>query len=245
MPKDSRSLTAPGVVCEAANRELLKVYERQAMQTYESLKHTTWDCKYHVEFIPKCRRKVLYQGLRRELGEGFRSLAEWWECKVEEERDSHCAGICWAAPDERFSLSWEKEPGWRQTCEDGPPSCLSDGGAARRRSTGRRNPGRCPSNSPPLRPRCSSLKRQKWRTSWPASSNRSAGISSLPTCWSGRGSRCPFRIYRNEIRKSAWTQHSGKAAPSQPAFVKATSGIPPQSAQRASVVANWVSQRGQ
>jgi len=32
------------------------------MQTYESLKHTTWDCKYHVVFIPKCRRKVLYQG---------------------------------------------------------------------------------------------------------------------------------------------------------------------------------------
>lgn len=54
------------------------------MQTYESLKHTTWDCKYHVVFIPKCRRKVLYQGLRRELGEVFRSLAGQWECKVEE-----------------------------------------------------------------------------------------------------------------------------------------------------------------
>jgi len=54
------------------------------MQTYESLKHTTWDCKYHVVFIPKCRRKVLYQGLRRELGKVFRSLAEQWECKVEE-----------------------------------------------------------------------------------------------------------------------------------------------------------------
>ena len=84
MPEDSRSLTAPGVVCEAGHREPLKVYERQAMQTYESLKHTTWDCKYHVVFIPKCRRKVLYQGLRRELGEVFRSLAEQWECKVEE-----------------------------------------------------------------------------------------------------------------------------------------------------------------
>jgi putative transposase len=54
------------------------------MQTYESLKHTTWDCKYHVVFIPKCRRKVLYQGLRRELGEVFRHLAQQWECKVEE-----------------------------------------------------------------------------------------------------------------------------------------------------------------
>ncbi len=54
------------------------------MQTHESLKHTTWDCKYHVVFIPKCRRKVLYQGIRRELGVVFRNLAEQWECKVEE-----------------------------------------------------------------------------------------------------------------------------------------------------------------
>ena len=54
------------------------------MQTYESLKHTTWECKYHVVFIPKCRRKVLYQGIRQELGLVFRSLAEQWECKVEE-----------------------------------------------------------------------------------------------------------------------------------------------------------------
>jgi len=56
------------------------------MQTHESLKHTTWDCKYHVVFIPKCRRKVLHQGLRRELGKVFRSLAEQWECTVEEGR---------------------------------------------------------------------------------------------------------------------------------------------------------------
>jgi putative transposase len=54
------------------------------MQTYESLKHTTWECKYHVVFIPKCRRKVLYQGIRQELGTVFRSLAEQWECQVEE-----------------------------------------------------------------------------------------------------------------------------------------------------------------
>jgi len=54
------------------------------MQTHESLKHTTWECKYHVVFIPKCRRQVLYQGIRQELGTVFRSLAEQWECKVEE-----------------------------------------------------------------------------------------------------------------------------------------------------------------
>ena len=54
------------------------------MDDYESLSHTTWECKYHVVFIPKCRRKVLYQGIRQELGTVFRSLAEQWECKVEE-----------------------------------------------------------------------------------------------------------------------------------------------------------------
>jgi putative transposase len=30
------------------------------MHTYETLKHTIWECKYHVVFMPKCRRKVLY-----------------------------------------------------------------------------------------------------------------------------------------------------------------------------------------
>lgn len=54
------------------------------MQIYESLKRTSWECKYHVVFIPKCRRKALYAQLRRELGVAFRDLAEQKECKVEE-----------------------------------------------------------------------------------------------------------------------------------------------------------------
>ncbi len=54
------------------------------MQIYESLKHTKWECKYHVVFIPKCRRKVLYVELRGDLGVVFRDLAEQKECKVEE-----------------------------------------------------------------------------------------------------------------------------------------------------------------
>jgi putative transposase len=54
------------------------------MQTYETLKHTTWECKYHVVFIPKCRRRTLFAQLRRDLGPVFRSLAEQKECTVEE-----------------------------------------------------------------------------------------------------------------------------------------------------------------
>ena len=45
------------------------------MQTYESRKQGVWDCRYHVVFIPKCRRKMLYVQLRRQMGLVFRSLA--------------------------------------------------------------------------------------------------------------------------------------------------------------------------
>ncbi len=45
------------------------------MDKMESLNHTKWDCKYHVVFIPKNRRRVLYAELRKYLGEVFRSLA--------------------------------------------------------------------------------------------------------------------------------------------------------------------------
>src|SRR5436190_19506162 len=54
------------------------------MDEYESLNHTKWECKYHVIFIPKCRRKVLFGQLRRELGPVFRSLTEQRESRVEE-----------------------------------------------------------------------------------------------------------------------------------------------------------------
>src|SRR6204780_4823841 len=53
------------------------------MNDYETLNHTTWDCKYHIVFIPKRRRKVLYQELRRHLGEVFRQFAAQKESKIE------------------------------------------------------------------------------------------------------------------------------------------------------------------
>ena len=52
------------------------------MNTFESLKHTTWECKYHIVFIPKYRKKVLYQQLRRELGAVFRDLAQRQESEI-------------------------------------------------------------------------------------------------------------------------------------------------------------------
>ncbi|HEX7369372.1 MAG TPA: IS200/IS605 family transposase [Rhodanobacteraceae bacterium] len=54
------------------------------MDEYQSLSHTQWACLYHVVFIPKCRRRTLYMGLRTSLGEVFRQLAEQKESRVEE-----------------------------------------------------------------------------------------------------------------------------------------------------------------
>lgn len=54
------------------------------MTEYRSLNHTTWECKYHVVFIPKYRKKALYGELRRHLGEVFHKLAEQKESQVEE-----------------------------------------------------------------------------------------------------------------------------------------------------------------
>ena len=54
------------------------------MSNYGSLNHTKWECKYHVVFIPKYRKKRIYGGIRRSLGRISRRLAEQRESRVEE-----------------------------------------------------------------------------------------------------------------------------------------------------------------
>ena len=54
------------------------------MDEFESLSHSKWECKYHVVFIPKCRRRTLYEQLRRYLGEVFHKLAKQKESRIEE-----------------------------------------------------------------------------------------------------------------------------------------------------------------
>jgi len=103
------------------------------MDDQESLSHCRWECKYHVVFIPKYRKKVLFGKLRRHLGEVFHRLAQQKECRIEEghvmsdhvhmmiatsaevcslasdwlyqgqERDPHCSGV-WGA-DAQFRRS--------------------------------------------------------------------------------------------------------------------------------------------
>ena len=50
----------------------------------QQLQHTKWECKYHVVFIPKYRRKAIYGQIRRDLGDVFRRLAEQRESVIEE-----------------------------------------------------------------------------------------------------------------------------------------------------------------
>jgi putative transposase len=54
------------------------------MKDIGSLSHTKWECKYHVVFIPKYRRKALYLELRQYIGKIFHDLAQQKECRIEE-----------------------------------------------------------------------------------------------------------------------------------------------------------------
>src|SRR5262245_5156138 len=50
----------------------------------ENLRHTRWECKYHVVFIPKYRKRSIYEWVRREWGPIIRDLAQQKESVVEE-----------------------------------------------------------------------------------------------------------------------------------------------------------------
>jgi putative transposase len=54
------------------------------MKDWQSLNHTRWDCKYHVVFIPKRRKKAIYGAIRKHLGEVFRELARQKESNIVE-----------------------------------------------------------------------------------------------------------------------------------------------------------------
>jgi len=52
------------------------------MDEFASLNHTVWECKYHVVFIPKRRRKTLYAELRNYLGGVFHRPAQQRESRI-------------------------------------------------------------------------------------------------------------------------------------------------------------------
>ena len=54
------------------------------MTDYKSLSHTKWECKYHVVFIPKYRKKAIFGQIRKHLGQVLRRLAAQRESRIEE-----------------------------------------------------------------------------------------------------------------------------------------------------------------
>lgn len=54
------------------------------MREYPSLSHTKWNCKYHIVFIPKRRKKVIFGKLRKHLGQLFHELAKQKGCEIVE-----------------------------------------------------------------------------------------------------------------------------------------------------------------
>ena len=71
----------------------------------KKLAHTTWECKYHIVFVPKNRRKVIYGKLRRDIGYILRKLCEYKQVKVIE--GTACADhihICLSIPP-KYSVS--------------------------------------------------------------------------------------------------------------------------------------------
>ena len=75
------------------------------MERYESLHHTKWECKYHVVWIPKWRKRVLYGQLRKELGQILRGLAVQKESEVMEGtlKADHVHMVIWIPP--KYSVS--------------------------------------------------------------------------------------------------------------------------------------------
>jgi REP-associated tyrosine transposase len=53
-------------------------------EIYQSLSHSRWNCKYHVVFVPKRRRRVLFGQAGRQLGEILHALARRKECQIVE-----------------------------------------------------------------------------------------------------------------------------------------------------------------
>ena len=54
------------------------------MRQVRSLSHSRWECKYHVVFIPKYRKKAIFGQIRKELGDVLHRLAQQKESLIEE-----------------------------------------------------------------------------------------------------------------------------------------------------------------
>ena len=56
-----------------------------SLNDVNSLSHTKWNCKYHIVFAPKYRRKIFYREKREAVGKILRQLCDWKRVKKEDE----------------------------------------------------------------------------------------------------------------------------------------------------------------
>ena len=56
--------------------------ESTTYDTMSSLSHTKWNCKYHIVFAPKYRRKIFYGQKRLEIGKILRDISDWQGVKI-------------------------------------------------------------------------------------------------------------------------------------------------------------------
>ena len=74
-------------------------------QDHNHLNHATWQCKYHVVFTPKYRKKMLFGQIRRHLGSVFHELARRKECQIEE---GHRPITCTCLYRFRRNIQWRR-----------------------------------------------------------------------------------------------------------------------------------------
>jgi len=86
MPEDSHNLIILGVnvIFYLRTAQSSKRRDINMKSIQQKSGHTEWECKYHIVWIPKYRKKKLYKELRQYLGEMLRDLAVQKECTIEE-----------------------------------------------------------------------------------------------------------------------------------------------------------------
>ena len=65
------------------------------MEDTKSLAHTKWNCKYHIVFAPKYRRKIIFGKLKEEIGKILRELCNWKQVNIIEAEICPDQCICW------------------------------------------------------------------------------------------------------------------------------------------------------
>lgn len=66
-----------------------------SLNNVNSLSHTKWDCKYHVVFAPKYRRRVFYREKKAAIGKILRDLCEWKGVRIVEAENFGVKDIMW------------------------------------------------------------------------------------------------------------------------------------------------------